>query len=57
MCSKDADGLAYSKDPDLTDQSVLGLLFLIRAVNTDTLDEYGKCQWPDAHWNFYLHVS
>ena len=43
--SKDADRLAYSKDPD---QSVLGLLFLIRAADTNTLDDYGKCQWPDA---------
>ena len=48
MCSKDADRLAYSKDPD---QSDLGLLFLIRSVNTKTLDDYGKCQWPDAQWN------
>ena len=54
MCSKDADKLAYSKDPD---QSVLGLLFLIRAANKNTLDDYGKCQWLDAQWNFYLYDS
>ena len=49
MCSKDADRLA--------DQSDLGLLFLIRFVITKTLDDYGKCQWPDAQWNFYLYFS
>ena len=54
MCSKDADRLAYSKDPD---QSVLGPLFLIGAAKTNTLDDYGKCQWPDAQWNFYLYFS
>ena len=57
MCSKDADRLAYCKDPNQTDQSVLGLLFLIRAANINTLDDYGKCQCPDAQWNFYLYFS
>ena len=57
MCSKDADRLAYSKDPDQTDQSVLGLLYLIRAANTNTSEDYGKCQWPDAQWNFCLYFS
>ena len=57
MCSKDADRLSYRKDPDQTDQSVLGLLFLIRAANTNPSDGYGKCQWPDAQWNFYLYFS
>ena len=44
MCSIDADRLAYSKGPDQTDQSDLGLLFMKRAANTNTLDNYGKCQ-------------
>ena len=57
MSSKDVDSLTYSKDPDQTDQSVLGLLFLIRAANTNTLYDYGKCQWPDAQRNFYLYFS
>ena len=54
VCSNDADRLTYSKDPD---QTVHGLLFLIRAANTNTLDDYGKCQWPDVQWNFYLYFS
>ena len=44
MCTKDADGLAYSEDPDQTAQSKLGLLCLIRFANTKTLDDYGKFQ-------------
>ena len=48
MCSKVVDVLAYSEDPDNTGQSNLGLLCLISSVNTETLDDYVKCQWPDA---------
>ena len=46
---KDANRSAYRKDSDQTDQSDLGLLFLIRSINdTKTLDDYGKCQWSGA---------
>ena len=42
MCSKDADRLTYSKDPNQTDQSNPGLLCLIRSINTKTLDDYAQ---------------
>ena len=38
---KNADRLAYNKEPDHTAQSDLGLLCLIRSVNTKTLGDYG----------------
>ena len=49
--------VGISKDHDHTDQSDLGRLCSLRSVNTKALDDYGKCQWLDTQWNFYLYYS
>ena len=44
MYSKDADRLAYSKDPDQTDKPDVGLLFLITSVR-------------QRHWTILVSVN